>query len=283
MSGRLAILAAKAATFTVLSIITVATVYGYRLDGDGAIARTGIVDISVVPRDAEILLDGQRIETASGQAILPLSIGRHSLTVQYPGYHAVQLSVDVDSQRANRLGTIYLAPRPERLEWSGRSTAALPRTEQKPEAWCATAWASQVGPVPVLFDGQAVTVGGNLVSADAADVLGPGNGTLLIAAGHALLSLQGSDLSSVRTVRRFDNRLRRIIAGPSPDNAFAVTERDVSLCSVPAGSCSHVLNAGASIASVRYATDKRQLEVSTVDNRVVTASFPEWSTGFFGR
>lgn len=278
MSARLIIIGLKTVAFVVLSIVMVATVYGYRLDDTGVIARTGIVDIAFVPRDAELFVNGARVESAGGKAVLPLAIGSHEIAVRKIGFQPVRKTVSVDGTTANRMGTVYLAPIRENLSWSGRT--AVDGKEPVTGPVCEPQTIITVQGTTAVKDAKVVTVGDKVVSRDAS-ALHATRDTVLVGSEFSLLSIDPST-RSVNNLQRFNARITRIVSGPSDDNVFVATTRDVALCSIPNALCTHVLHSPEDIHSVAYDPAARRLSVSSDGNQRMEVRFGQWSTGFWG-
>lgn len=279
MSARVVIIALKTITFAILSTVMVATVYGYRLDDSGTVSRTGIVDISFVPRDADLFVDGSRVETANGKIVLPLSIGQHDVVVRKIGYQSVRKQLDVDSTLANRMGTIYLTPTASALQWSGQSNR-IQRATSSSGPRCETATQLNVDGVSVMKNGKTVTIGNKVASREASAVLRSG-GVVLIGSEFSLLSVTPSSGGS-SVIHRFDSRIKGITAGPSDDNVFVSTSNDVALCSIPNAVCTRVLHSIEPIEATTYDSAAERLSIRSARNQDLTVTFEEWATGFFG-
>lgn len=279
MSARIVIIALKTVTFAILSTVMVATVYGYRLDDSGTVSRTGIVDISFVPRDADLFVDGSRVETANGKIVLPLSIGQHDVVVRKVGYQPIRKQLNVDSTLANRMGTVYLAPTASALQWSGQSNR-VQRVTTSSGPRCETATKLAVDGVPIVKNGKTVSIGNTVVSREASAVLSSG-GLVLIGSEFSLLSVTPSTGEST-VVHRFDSRIKAITAGPSDDNVFISTSNDVALCSIPNAVCTRVLHSIEPIEATTYDLAARRLSVRSARNQDLTVTFEKWATGFFG-
>ncbi len=278
MSARLVIIGLKTVAFIALSIVMVATVYGYRLDDTGVIARTGIVDISFVPRDAELFVDGARVESAGGKAVLPLSVGNHDIAVRKLGFQPVRKTLVVDGTTANRMGTVYLAPVREALSWSGHT--ALDGQEGTVGPQCEPETVLHVQGKEVIKNAKVVTVDAKVVSHDAAALFATRD-TVLVGSEFSLLAV--NPVTGVTTtLHRFDARIAHVVSGPSDENVFVATARDVALCSLPNAVCTHVLHSPEDIRSVSYDAGTRRLSLASDGNQRMEAEFDQWSTGFFG-
>jgi hypothetical protein len=68
-------------------------------DGDGArVEGCGSVAIRVQPADAEVVIDGQRWDGATGRAlVVQLAVGSHALEVRKDGYRSYTAQVEVRS------------------------------------------------------------------------------------------------------------------------------------------------------------------------------------------
>ncbi len=278
MSARLIIIGLKTVAFVALSIVMVATVYGYRLDDTGVIARTGIVDISFVPRDAELFVDGARVETTGGKAVLPLSVGKHDIAVRKIGFQPIRKALSVDGTTANRMGTIYLAPVREALSWSGHSATTGEEEISGPR--CEPETILHVQGKQVIKNAKVVTVDAKVVSRDAAALFATRD-TVLVGSEFSLLAINPVT-GMVTTLHRFDARIAHVASGPSDDNVFVSTARDVALCSIPNAVCTHVLHSPEDVRSVTYDAGTRRLTVSSDGNQRLEAEFDQWSTGFWG-
>ena len=99
--------------------------YGYRYDfEENQVIETSVVDVCLLPKKAELYVDGELYDTRSCVKITGIDVGAHDIEVRKEGYYSWKTSVFLDREKAKVFPQIllkYLSPH-----------LLLPRREQIP-------------------------------------------------------------------------------------------------------------------------------------------------------
>lgn len=88
--------------------------YGYRYDfEEKEVVQTSVIDICTIPKQADLMLDGELNSDKACQKIYGLDLGAHELEVTKNGYYTWSKSIFLDSEQVSLYPYIFLIPYPE--------------------------------------------------------------------------------------------------------------------------------------------------------------------------
>lgn len=100
--------------FTSLFLFSLFITYGYRYDFEqNEVIQTSVVDLCIIPGDADLYLDGGIYGNNACQKIFGIGLGAHTLDVKKDGYYDWSKSLYLDNMNAALYSQILLIPRPE--------------------------------------------------------------------------------------------------------------------------------------------------------------------------
>ncbi len=100
--------------FISLFLFSLFITYGYRYDFEqNEVIKTSVVDLCIIPGDADLYLDGSLYGNNACQKIFGIGIGAHTLDVKKDGYYEWSKDLYLDNMNAALYSQILLIPKPE--------------------------------------------------------------------------------------------------------------------------------------------------------------------------
>jgi hypothetical protein len=100
--------------FMCLFLFSLFITYGYRYDfEENQVVQTSVVDVCIIPQQAELYLDGTLYSDKSCEQIFGINVGAHTIEARKAGYYSWGKDMYLNDQKAAVYSQIFLVPLPD--------------------------------------------------------------------------------------------------------------------------------------------------------------------------